>query len=65
MTTSEELNNSFDKMEKVALKVKRDRDNLLWACRGALACLTSGDLTPEMAIRRLRNAIEQAERDTP
>ena len=33
---------------------------LLAACQGALACLHSGDLTPDMALKLLRAAIAKA-----
>jgi hypothetical protein len=39
MTTSKELNESFDSMEKSALRVKAERDALLAACQRAYADL--------------------------
>lgn len=39
MTTSAELNASFDKLAKTMLKVKRDRDELLDACITAARAL--------------------------
>lgn len=41
--------------------LREERDALEYACRGALACLASGDLTPEMALNRLRAALAKLE----
>ena len=35
MTTSQQLNDSFDRMSQTALRVKRERDELLKACQRA------------------------------
>lgn len=53
MTTSAELNASFDKLAKTMLKVKRDRDELLDACVTASHALKSyqhGNASPDLAI---------------
>ncbi len=61
--------------DPIALVIGKDEDQriararliaaapkLLLACRGALACIASGDLTPDMALRWLRQAIALAEK---
>jgi len=53
MTTSAELNANFDKLQTIALKVKRDRDELLYACQTASHALKSyqyGNASPDLAI---------------
>lgn len=47
-----EYTHRFDNPKTVEL-----HKELVSACRGALACLVSGDLTPEMATKRLRDVL--------
>jgi hypothetical protein len=53
MTTSAELDAQFVLLKRTALKVKRDRDELLEACRTASHALKSyqhGNAAPDLAI---------------
>jgi hypothetical protein len=61
MTIYEE---ATEAMKKACVEIDRLREvnaELLSACKGALACLVSGDLTPDMTLVRLRRAINKAE----
>lgn len=63
MTTFAELNQSFDKLGKTVLKVKRERDSLLSAAAFALRHLERKDAPKherEQAIDFLKEAIEEA-----
>lgn len=63
MATQDELNASFDKMSKTALKVKRDRDRLLSAADLALAGLMNPKMVDfEVLEHKLRTAIEEAKK---
>jgi hypothetical protein len=73
MTSEKELQDAFDKMAASAMKVKRDRDTLLEACRaawGALDDVYDVDQCVEFPFRgagqvmaELRKAIDHAEAD--
>jgi hypothetical protein len=78
MTSEKELQDAFDKMAATAMKVKRDRDALLEACRTAWYVLDDVYDVDEPApgqrkeypfagagqlIAKLRKAIDQAEAD--
>lgn len=58
MTTREELNAQIDNLAKTALKVKRDRDELLDAAITIESCLAPDDA--DDAAKKLRRAIARA-----
>lgn len=68
MTTSQELHDSIDSLTRTALKVKRDRDQLLTACKRLLKF--TDELCDDVDVSKhypsaefARKAIAQAESD--